>query len=85
MYVCMGFPGGSGGKESACQCKRRKRCRFDLCVEKIPWSRKWKPTPIFLSGKSLRQRNLGGYTPWGCKESDTNQAWVKDSLKVKTD
>ena len=27
-------------------------------VRKNPWSRKWKPTPVFLPGKSHRQRNL---------------------------
>ena len=27
----MGFPGGAGGKEPACQCRRCKRGRFD------PW------------------------------------------------
>ena len=26
------------------------------------------PLPIFLPGKSLEQRNLVGYNPWGCKE-----------------
>ena len=39
------------GKESACQCRRRKRHRFDPWVGKIPSSRKWQPTPIFLPGK----------------------------------
>ena len=29
-----------------------------------------KPTPVFLPGKSQGQRNLVGYSPWGCKESD---------------
>ena len=29
------------GKESAWQCRRHKRCRFDTWVRKIPWSRKW--------------------------------------------
>ena len=33
--------------------------------------RKWRPTPIFLPGKSHGQRSLAGYSPWGCKESDT--------------
>ena len=32
----LGFPGGSSGKESDCQCRRRKRCRFDPWVRKIP-------------------------------------------------
>jgi len=30
-------------KESACQCRRHKRLRFNLWVRKIPWSRKQQP------------------------------------------
>ena len=37
---------------------------------RIPWRRKWQPTPVFLPGKSHGQRRLAGYTPC-CKESDT--------------
>ena len=66
-----GFPRGAGGKESTCQCRRLKRHRFDPWVGKIPWSRKWHPTPVFLPGKFYGQRNLEGYSPWGQKESDT--------------
>ena len=33
----LGFPGGTSGKESACQCRRCKRCRFDPRVGKTPW------------------------------------------------
>ena len=44
------------GKESTCQCKRRG---FDLWVGKIPWRRKWQPTPVFLPEKPHGQRNLG--------------------------
>ena len=47
------FPRGSTGKEPASQCRRHKRCRFDPWVRKIPWSRKWQPTPLFLPGKFL--------------------------------
>ena len=43
---------------------------FNLWVRKIPWRRKWQPTPVFLPGKSNGQRSLAGYSPWGCKESD---------------
>ena len=39
-------------------------------VRKIPWRRKWQPTPIFLPGESQGQRSLVGYSPWGRKESD---------------
>ena len=31
------------------------------------------PTPILLPGKFHGQRNLVGYSPWGCKESDTTE------------
>ena len=58
------FPGGSRGKESTCQCTR---CRFSPWVGKVPWRRKWQPTPVFLPGKSLEQRSLASYSPWGCK------------------
>ena len=42
---------------------------FDTWVRKMPWSRKWQPTPVFLPGKSHRQRSLAGYSPWVHKES----------------
>ena len=45
----------------------------DLWVRKIPWSRKWQPTPVSLPGKFHGQRRLAGYSPWGCKESDMTE------------
>ena len=60
-------------KESACQCKRHRRHSFDPWVGKIPWRRKWQPTPIFLPGKFHGQRSLAGCSPWGRKESDTTK------------
>ena len=49
------------GKESACQCRRGKRCGFDPWVRKTPLRGKWQPTPVFLPGKFYRQRSLTGY------------------------
>ena len=46
----LGVPGGTSGKESACQCRRHKKYGFDPWVGKIPWRRKWQPTPVFLAG-----------------------------------
>ena len=66
-----GFPGGTSGKESACQCRRCQRFRFDPWIRKIPWSRKWQPTSVFLPGKSHAQRSL--VTVHGIAESDTNK------------
>ena len=51
------FSGRSVGKESACSAGDQ--------VRKIPWRRKWQPTPIFLPGEFHRQRSLAGYCPWG--------------------
>ena len=61
------------GKESACQCRRFRRCGFNPWVGKIPWRRKWQPTPVFLPEKSHGQRSLASYSPWDLKESDMNE------------
>ena len=42
-------------------------------VRKIPWRRKWQPTPVFLPGESHWWSSLVGYSPWGRKESDTTE------------
>ena len=38
---------------------------FNPWVRKIPWRKEWKPTPIFLPGKSRGQRTLTDCCPWG--------------------
>ena len=58
-----GFPGGS-----MVNCLQYRRLEFDPWVGKIPWRRKWQPTPVFLPGKFHGQRSLVGYSLWG---SDT--------------
>ena len=61
---------------------------FDLQLNKCSWKRKWQPTPVLLHGKSHRQRSLVGYSPWGCKESDTTERLcllkqvVKETQKI---
>ena len=35
---------------------------LDSWVRKMPWRRKWQPTPMVLPGKSHEQRNLAGST-----------------------
>ena len=61
------------GKESACQCRRHRRLGLDPWVGKIPWKKKWQPTPVFLPGKSYGQRSLVGYSPKGCKDLDMTE------------
>ena len=62
-----GLPRWLSGKESAHQ---RRSCSFYTRIGKIPWSRKWQPVSVFLPGKFHGQKNLVGYSPWGCKELD---------------
>ena len=64
LFFLMGLHRRLSGKEPACQCKRG---RFHPWVWKIPWRREWQPTPIFLPGESHGQRNLAGYSSWGCR------------------
>ena len=59
--------------EMNCQCRRGKRHGFGPWIGKIPWRRKWQPTPIFLPEKSHGQRSLAGYSLQGHKELDTTE------------
>ena len=70
-YPLYRLPWWLSGKESVCQCKRRG---FNPWIKKIPWRGNWQPTPVFLPGKSHRQRSLVGYSPWSCKRVRCNLA-----------
>ena len=69
--VFCGLPRRLSGNESTCQFRRP---RFDPWVKKLPWGRKWQPTPVFLPGEFHGQRSLEDYSPWGHKELDTTEA-----------
>ena len=69
------LPQWLSSKESACQCRTHRRCRFDPWVRKIPWRRKRQHTSVFLHGKSHGQRSLVGYSPWGHKGLDMTE-WL---------
>ena len=83
--ILKGFPSGASGKEPACQCRRDKRCGLDPWVRKIPWGRKWQPTPVLLPGKFQGWRSLVGYSPWGRKESDLTECLILCYLKDETE
>ena len=78
--IYMGFPGGTIGKESAHQCRRCHRLWLDPWVRNIPWCRKWKATPVFLSGKFYGQRSLVDCIPWVCKELDISTCTQTNTL-----
>ena len=52
----LGFPGGSVAKKLPADTGDT----FQPWVGKIPWRRKWQPTPVFLPGKFHGQWSLGG-------------------------
>jgi len=54
-------------------CGQCRRPGLGPWVGKISWRREWLPIPVFWPGEFLRERSLAGYSPWGCKESDTTE------------
>ena len=67
LLMLKGFPGGSDGKESACN-------MGDLGSipgsGRAPLRKEWQPILLFFPGESHGQRSLVGYSPWDNKESD---------------
>ena len=58
----------------------------EIWVQPLGWEdpleKEWLPTPVFLPGEFHGQRNLAGYSPWGCKESDTTEQLTYFTLSV---
>ena len=69
----MDFPGGTSGKEPACHFRRHETWVRSLGWEDPP-EKSMATTPVFLPGESHGERNLAGYSPWGCKELDVTEA-----------
>ena len=57
-HISLSYPRGSVVKNLHRETFRR--FGFDPWVGKIPWRRKWKPTPVFLSEK-FQGQSLTGY------------------------
>ena len=61
--IYIGFPGGTSGKEPACQCRRIKRCRFDLWVGKIPLEEGMVTHSSILAWRIAWTEETGGLQP----------------------
>ena len=66
-----GFLGGSVVKNSPGNAGDMRQQAWSL-VRKIPWKRKWQPTPVFLPGES-QGREPGGLLSLGSQ----SQTWLK--------
>ena len=77
-----GFPRWFGGEEFICLCWRGG---LNPWVKKIPWRKKWQPTPVFLLGQFHGQRRLEGCSPWDHKEHTCSiifYGWLQSSILV---
>ena len=66
----LGFPGGSDGKESACNVGDPGSIPGS---GRSPGEGNNNPLQHACLEKYHGWRSLAGYNPWGCKESDTTQ------------
>ena len=82
--IIWGFPCGSVVKEPACQCRR---LGFDPWLGKIPWRRKWQPTPVFLPWTEvfIEPFNFSFFsiTGWGIDLDYCDTEWF--ALETKRD
>ena len=69
----MCFPSGTSGKESACQCRRQKRCGFDPWGRKIPGGGNGNPLQ-YPCLENPMDRGAWWATVHGVTESDTAEA-----------
>ena len=69
------LPGGAGGKEPGCQCRRLKRLAGQFLGQEDPLEKGMaiQFSVLFVHGESHGQRSLAGYSPQGCQEPDTTE------------
>ena len=68
----MGFPGGTGGKESACQYRR-----YEMWVRSLGWEdpleEEMTTHSIILTWRIPWTKEPNRLSPWGHKESDMSE------------
>ena len=72
-YSCLENPRDGGAWWAAVHGVTKSWTRlsdFTFAFTFLHWRRKWRPTPVFLSGESQGQGGLVGCRLWGCTESD---------------
>ena len=69
-----GFLHSTTGKETACQCRRQKRCGFDPWVRKIPLEEDMATHSSILAWRIPWIEESGGQRSISCRESDMPEA-----------
>ena len=81
-FHLVSFPGGSVVNYPPANARDARNTGSISGQGKMPWRRKWQPTPVFLPGEPNRQRSLVGYGQWGCKRVRHNFA-TEDAHKLQ--
>ena len=77
-----GFTGGTTVKNPPANAGDTRDVVLDPWVGKIPWRRKWQPTPVFLPGKFHGQRSQVDYSIQGYKESDMTEHSTAAAISI---
>ena len=77
-FLKTGIPGGSDGKESAYSAGEPGSIPGSggSAGWEDPLEKGMATHSVFLPGEFHGQRSLAGYSPWGCKESDTTEPLI---------
>ena len=80
IHLLLGFPGGTAVKNLAANAGNR-RC-FHPWVGKIPWRRKWQPTPVLLPGESPRTEEPGELQSMGSQRVGHGRAQARSPDRI---
>ena len=80
--TCMGFPGGSDGKESAC---RAGELGLILGSGRTPGEGNGNPLQYSRLENLCGQRSLAGCSPWSHKELDTPEWLTLTCMQIEAD
>ena len=70
----MGFPGGSEGKETACNAGDERDMELIPGWGRCPGGGHGNPLQYSCLENPMDRGGLEGYSPWGCKESETAES-----------
>ena len=75
MLALLELPRWLSGNESACQCRRCRKCGFDPWVGEISWRRKWRPTLVSCLEDSMHR---GVW--WAAVQGSQGVRWLRACL-----
>ena len=81
IYIHMGFPGGTSGKESSCQCRRHKRHRFDPESGRSPGEGHGNPLQ-YSCLENCMDRGAWQATVHGVAKSQTRLKWLSTHIFI---